>query len=208
MYRRVAPWSFHEVDVTDLSQIFNNKSDLSCYSIQSGKWSLHFLGKQELDVGRYIDWKSIDEIKQKILSIDIIVIVFKVTYYLIWPQIQKGDPRTPIPPCVMASSAMELQLGVFRFLPTTPMEINAKKMRTRYAPDESRLFWAEKWWGKSEYPNWSPCWDNDGAESGISGLYLWLWHIIIYMIQSCQLVRSWHILYDFSLKIRLYTFYP
>ena len=39
------------------------------------------------------------------------------------------DPRPPIPPRVMASSAMELQLGVFGFLPTTHKETNANKMR-------------------------------------------------------------------------------
>ena len=70
-----------------------------------------------------------------------------------------------ITPYVMVSSAMELQLWVFRFLPTTHMETNANKMRpqssravwrfehiylhaldrSRYAPDES---WQEK-------PDWS-----------------------------------------------------
>ena len=49
----------------------------------------------------------------------------------IYPQIQKGDSRTPIPLRVMASSAMELHLGVFRFLPTTHTETNANKIRPR-----------------------------------------------------------------------------
>ena len=35
------------------------------------------------------------------------------------PQIYKGDPRSWIPSLVMASSAMRLKLGVFRFFPTT-----------------------------------------------------------------------------------------
>ena len=34
-------------------------------------------------------------------------------------QILKRNPRTPILPCIMASSAVELQLGKFRFLLTT-----------------------------------------------------------------------------------------
>ena len=33
------------------------------------------------------------------------------------PQMYKGDPRPRTPPCVMASSAMGLKLGVFEFLP-------------------------------------------------------------------------------------------
>ena len=45
------------------------------------------------------------------------------------PQIYKGDPRPRIPPCVMASSAMGLRLGVFGFLPTTHAKTNAKRMR-------------------------------------------------------------------------------
>ena len=49
---------------------------------------------------------------------------------VITPQVhKKGDPRTPIPPRVMALSAMELQLGVFRFLPTT--HAKTKQMQTK-----------------------------------------------------------------------------
>ena len=43
----------------------------------------------------------------------------------------RGDSRPPIPPCVMASSAMGLKLGVFRFLPTTHTKTNAIQMRPR-----------------------------------------------------------------------------
>ena len=39
-------------------------------------------------------------------------------HFLNTPQIYTGDPRPPIPPCVMASSAMELKLVVFGFLQT------------------------------------------------------------------------------------------
>ena len=71
------------------------------------------------------------------------------------PQIYTRDPR-PIPLCVMASSAMGLNLGIFWLLPIT----HAKQMRSRtgglrmfvfthrpqymqvtQAPDEPRLFW-------------------------------------------------------------------
>ena len=50
---------------------------------------------------------------------------------------RKGDPRTPIPPCVITLSAMELQLEVFRFLPTKYIVTNANKMR----PQSSRTMW-------------------------------------------------------------------
>ena len=41
------------------------------------------------------------------------------------------DPRTPIPPRVMASSSMGLKLGVFGFLPTTHAKANELQMRPR-----------------------------------------------------------------------------
>ena len=44
------------------------------------------------------------------------------------PIIQKGDPRSPIPPCVMAPSAIGLKLGVVRSLLTT----RAKQMRPQF----------------------------------------------------------------------------
>ena len=45
--------------------------------------------------------------------------------------IYMGDPRPPISPCVMASSAMGLKLGVFGFLPTTHAKTNAIQMPSR-----------------------------------------------------------------------------
>ena len=69
------------------------------------------------------------------------------------------DPRTPIPPCVMASSAMELQLEVFEFCDHTcrsKRKQNASMIFAHcatfhtclfphsdcstYAPEESQLF--------------------------------------------------------------------
>ena len=38
-----------------------------------------------------------------------------------------GDHRPCIPPCVMASSAMGLNLGIFNFLPSTYAKMNAKQ---------------------------------------------------------------------------------
>ena len=83
----------------------------------------------------------------------------KMTFPAKWPQIWTWYFRTPIPPLVMTSSAMELQLGVFWLCQTTHAEMNANKMpprssRTvrrfthaclssssdRYAPDESQFF--------------------------------------------------------------------
>ena len=46
------------------------------------------------------------------------------------PQIHiQGDSRPRITPRVMASSAMGLQFGVFRFLPATHDKTNAKQTR-------------------------------------------------------------------------------
>ena len=49
-------------------------------------------------------------------------------------QIYKGDHRPRILPCVMASSAMRLKLGVFGFWLTTHAKRNAKQMRPRSWP--------------------------------------------------------------------------
>ena len=54
-----------------------------------------------------------------------------INAYMYPPQIYKRDPRPRTPPRVMASSAMELQLGVFGFLLSTHTETNANKMRPR-----------------------------------------------------------------------------
>ena len=48
-------------------------------------------------------------------------------------QIYKGDPRPRILLCVMASSAMGLKLGVFKFLPTTHAKTNAMHPRSLHA---------------------------------------------------------------------------
>ena len=49
-------------------------------------------------------------------------------------QIYTGDSRPPIPPCVMALSAMGLKLGGLRVLPTTHAKMNTKQMH----PQSSR----------------------------------------------------------------------
>ena len=84
----------------------------------------------------------------------------------------------------MVSSAMELQLGVFGFLPTTHMETNANTTSpwslcfmcaylqlldcSSYVPYESRLFW---WCEKPKYPPiGAPNQEKDGEGFGISGL--------------------------------------
>ena len=51
--------------------------------------------------------------------------------FLYISQIYTRDPRPPILPRVMESSAMRLKLGVFRFVPITHAKINAKQMRPR-----------------------------------------------------------------------------
>ena len=45
-------------------------------------------------------------------------------------QIYTRDPRPPIPPCIMVSPAMGLNLGVFGFLLTTRSKTNAKQMHS------------------------------------------------------------------------------
>ena len=92
------------------------------------------------------------------------------------PQIYKGDSRPCILPLVMASSAMGLKLGVFRFLPTTLAKKQTQNksrhnLRTPCrvsthvylhaqtavdvgdTPDQPRLFWLQE---KTEYPQFKP----------------------------------------------------
>ena len=57
---------------------------------------------------------------------------FKKKKQKVGPQIWTGDHGPPIQLCVLASSAMELQLRVFRFLPTTPAKTNASNMRPQF----------------------------------------------------------------------------
>ena len=107
----------------------------------------------------------------------------------------------------MASSAMELHLGVFCFifvfLPTTHAETNAYKMRpqslffalraafhasnlhaqTAVHLHKSLLFCLRE---KTNTPIGAPCQDKDGAGSGISGLYLWFQCKLQNIIQCIQ----------------------
>ena len=92
----------------------------------------------------------------------------------------------------MASWAMGLNLGVFRFLSTTRKSkrkqmrswslcaarllacdyftLSPQYMQLTYAPDKPQLF---SIMGKTRRPpNWAPCQDQDGAGSGISFIYL------------------------------------
>ena len=93
----------------------------------------------------------------------------------------------------MASSAMmELQLGVFGFLPTTHTETNANKMcpqSSRALQHFTRVYLHPQRaahthlanqgyfdrWKNPNTPIGDPCRDKDGAGTGISGLNLWLY---------------------------------
>ena len=55
------------------------------------------------------------------------------------PQIQ-GRSEPVIPPRIMASSAIGVQLGVFGFLPTTHAKTNAKQMRRTQSLHAMRHF--------------------------------------------------------------------
>ena len=60
--------------------------------------------------------------------------------WTLWPtQIYTRDTRLPIPSCIMALSAMGLNLGVFGFLPTTHAKASAKQMPSRYSRAAQRL---------------------------------------------------------------------
>ena len=104
------------------------------------------------------------------------------------------DPRPLIPPRVVTSSAMGLELGVFGFLPTTYVKTNATQMRPRslravrrftrvYLHAQTAVDAGDiRTWqtmvilisGKTwRPPNWAPCRNQDGAGSGISCVYLW-----------------------------------
>ena len=91
-------------------------------------------------------------------------------------------------PC-MVSSAIEFQLEVFRYLPTRNTQTNANKMHqqsSRALRHFMRLYLHAQtevhvhlmnhgYFDHGENPNTpigAPCWDKDGAGSGISGLYL------------------------------------
>ena len=91
--------------------------------------------------------------------------------------------------CVMASSAMELPLGVFGCLSTTYAETNTNKMRRRSLRTVQRFTHVYlqaqaavhthlmnhgyfDCWNNLNTPTEVPCQDKDGASSGISSLYL------------------------------------
>ena len=102
-----------------------------------------------------------------------------------WPEIL--ELLYPLYSCVMASSAMEFQLGVYSVFVDYTCRNKRKQIApticalrvafhaclsfssdsSTYAPDESWLFWSweKNWIPKTGAPN--------GARSGISGLYLW-----------------------------------
>ena len=118
----------------------------------------------------------------------------KLPWDMQWSQIKKRDPRTPTPPRVMASSAMELQLGVFGvFADHTRRNKRKQNGSTIFAhcaalyascSDRTEDAGSKRTWrtrvilisGKTwKPPIWAPCRDKDGTGSGISGLYLWQW---------------------------------
>ena len=111
-------------------------------------------------------------------------------------QIYKGDPRSRIPPLVMALSAMGLKLVVFGFLPTTHAKTEAKQMCSlnlcapcsvlcmlNYLHAQTVVDVGDIYnrgttviliTGKiRRLPIWVPCRDKNGAGCGISLVYLW-----------------------------------
>ena len=113
---------------------------------------------------------------------------FRETDSFFFSSTDKGDPRTFIPPCVMAWSAMELQLGVFGFLPTTHTETNTNKMCPRSSRAVRRFTHVyvhaqitvhahlanHSYFDRGKNlntPIGAPCLDEDGAGSGISTLF-------------------------------------
>ena len=120
-------------------------------------------------------------------------------------QIYTRNTRLPIPPHVLASSAMGLNLGVFGFLPTAHAKANAKQMRSRSL---CALWLLMRDWilcftlrpqtaGNTQRPpNWAPCRDQDAAGSGISGKYLWLVEIcgmpalFTHFISRCLVIKT------------------
>ena len=107
----------------------------------------------------------------------------------------------------MELSAMELQLGVFGFLPTTHAETNAHKivhdLQALY--DISYIYLDAQpqcihTWQITIIQNhgktrilliWALCWFKDGAGSGISCLYLWNAHISYHRNWVCY---TWYCL--------------
>ena len=87
----------------------------------------------------------------------------------------------------MVSSAMGLKLGIFGFLSTTDAKTKAKQKRPRsshpvylYAQNAVDAGDIRTWrttlkltTGKTQrHPIWAPCWNQDGAGSGVSHVYI------------------------------------
>ena len=110
-----------------------------------------------------------------------------------YPQIYKRDPRPGIPPRVMASSAMGLKLGHLGFCWPhmqnkcihdlcascgVSTHVYLHPQTAVYAGDihtwrNTVIFILIV--GKTRIPPiWAPCWDQNGAGSGISLAYLWV----------------------------------
>ena len=132
------------------------------------------------------------------------------------PQIYKGDPSPHIPPCVMASSAMGLKLGVFGFLLTTHAKTNTKQICSwssrvmwhfthiylhsqtavdagDYAPDKSWLFWLQE---NPEDPQFEPHAGIKMAHPRISVGHTWECRLVFFctwfsFISNSTLVGPW-----------------
>ena len=136
------------------------------------------------------------------------------------PQIYTRYLRPPIPLSVMVLSAiMGLNLGVFAFLADPTRNVFAfladpthknkcvhdlralrsalrvfdftlilQYMQVTHALDEPRLFWLRE--KTQRPPNWDPCRDQDGVGSRISGVYLWIWHSLLWFTKH-KVISHW-----------------
>ena len=128
------------------------------------------------------------------------------------------DPKTPIPPCVMASSAIELQLGYSGFYwphmrkqtqTNVPMIFacravfhacfSSRSDHSTCVPYESRFILIA---GNTQIPPIrAPCQDKDGPCSGILVLYLWVHHTCVVFCadivnkQNSVLIKTHHLQY-------------
>ena len=120
-------------------------------------------------------------------------------------QIYTTDPRPPILPHVVTWSAMGINLGVFGFLPTTRAKTNAKQIGSQFFAHRAGFnVWLSSCSDCStcrqhthltihnyfDYrktrkpPSWARCWDQDGTDSGISGVPVAHIHIFFYFVKS------------------------
>ena len=118
---------------------------------------------------------------------------------IVHAQIYKGDTRSRVLLRVMAPSTMGLKLVIFGILPTTQAKINTKQMHPRIfarcvafytylssCSDHRSCRWHTHLMnhGYFDYmktwrpPIWAPCWDKNGAGSGISLVYLWQYYLL------------------------------